>query len=59
MRRAKRSLRGAINAFCRYCIHDPGAEGNWRQQVTACTSPDCPLYELRPQSKQKPQGEGR
>ena len=43
-------MRSAINAFCRSCIYDPGATGNWRQQVTACTSPGCPLYPIRPQS---------
>lgn len=45
----RRSLRGAINAFCRACIHDPHAgAGTWREQVTACTSTRCPLFAVRP-----------
>jgi hypothetical protein len=48
----KGGLRGRINAFCCHCIYDPdGDGGNWRQQVTKCTSYHCPLYEVRPQSK--------
>ena len=48
-----RSLRSAINAFCKYCIYDPKwvGGGNWRQQVEKCPSTDCPLYECRPTSK--------
>ncbi len=45
------SLRKAINDKCRECIYDPMAEGNWRQQISACTSPKCPLYAHRPISK--------
>ena len=46
------SMRRAINEKCRECIYDPiGGNGNWRQQVEACTSPDCPLFALRPVSK--------
>ena len=46
------SMRRAINEKCRERIYDPiGGNGNWRQQVTACTSPGCPLYPLRPVSK--------
>ena len=44
------SLRAAINAYCRDCIYDPLDRGNWRQQVTACEIPDCPLYPVRPRS---------
>ena len=44
------SLRGAINAKCRECIYDPQAPGTWRKQVQDCTSPGCPLYEVRPVS---------
>ena len=48
----KRSLRAAINDKCRECIHDPiGGFGNWREQVTACTSRACPLYPVRPLTK--------
>lgn len=45
------SLRKAINLKCRECIYDPMAEGTWRQQISACTSPDCPLYPHRPTSQ--------
>ena len=51
----KKSLRGAINLYCRDCIYDEHAkgEGNWRQQVEACTVNKCALYEVRPISKPK------
>jgi len=42
------SLRGAINSMCKYCIYDPSARGNWREQVQACSSSNCPLHPLRP-----------
>lgn len=45
------SMRGAINAMCRECIYDPlSGCGTWRQQVEGCTSPNCPLFPLRPLS---------
>jgi len=44
------SLRQAINAKCRECIFDRHGEGNWKQQVTACSSTRCPLYTVRPTS---------
>lgn len=44
---------GAISAKCKDCIYDPCEPGNWVQQVTACTSPDCPLFPYRPISKSK------
>ena len=48
----KPSMRRAINAKCKECIYDPiGGNGTWRQQVEACTAPDCPLYPLRPVSR--------
>lgn len=47
-------LKGPINAFCCQCIYDPeGGTGGWIQQVTECTSYDCPLYDVRPQNKSK------
>jgi hypothetical protein len=50
----KPSMRKAINDFCKECSYDPlSAQGTWRQQVEACTSPKCPLYELRPVSTVK------
>lgn len=46
------SLRKAINAKCRECLYDPlSGLGNWRQQVSACTSSECPLFLVRPKSK--------
>jgi len=46
----KIGLRAAINLACRQCIYDPHAMGAWRQQVEACTAPDCGLYPVRPRS---------
>ena len=49
-----KSLRQAINDKCRECIFDPlSGLGNWRQQVSACTSPGCPLFPVRPVSQPK------
>ena len=48
---AKRpSLRKCIDEACKACIFDKGAPGTWRQQVTVCTSFDCPLYPVRPKT---------
>ena len=44
------SLKRAIWAMCKDCIFDPMGGGSWRQQVERCTSPECPLYEVRPRS---------
>jgi hypothetical protein len=44
----RRSLRAAVDAMCRSCIYDPGARGNWREQVQACSSANCPLHPSRP-----------
>ena len=44
------SMRKAINDMCKDCIFDQVAGGSWRQQVAACTSPECPLWRLRPVS---------
>lgn len=38
----------AIAAYCRECIHDPGAAGTWREQVAVCGCSDCPLWTFRP-----------
>lgn len=49
--RTKRgSMRAAINAFCKGCIYDPHQPGTWRQQVEACTSVRCALFQFRPVS---------
>ncbi len=47
------SLRKAINAKCRECLYDADAVGlgPWRMQVEACTSPECPLFEVRPRNR--------
>jgi hypothetical protein len=51
-KRPIQSLRKAINAKCRECIYDPIAGGgSWLQQITSCTSPNCPLFGVRPTSK--------
>lgn len=53
--KGKRSLRSAVNNYCRNCAYDPldkGA-GNWRIQVMNCTVTKCELYEVRPISKPK------
>lgn len=43
------SLRQAINAKCRDCIHDPGSGlGTWREQIAQCTCTACPLWPHRP-----------
>jgi len=45
------SMRKAINNKCKECLYDPvSGLGTWRQQVEACTSTSCPLYDLRPVS---------
>ena len=41
-------LRSAINAQFKDCIYDASGKGTWRQQVEACTSYNCPLYDVRP-----------
>ena len=50
---ARPSMRQAINAMCKDCIFDPMGAGNWRQQVSACTTPTCPLFDLRPVSRRR------
>lgn len=43
------SLRKAINAKCKDCIHDPKSGlGTWRHQVERCTAKTCPLWPVRP-----------
>lgn len=47
-----KSLRAAIDAKCKECIYDPlSGCGTWREQVEACSSPDCPLFPHRPVSR--------
>jgi len=48
------SLRKAINNMCKTCIYDGNSGGGtWRQQVEACTAPNCPLFPYRPKSAPK------
>ena len=42
------SLRSAVNAKCKSCIYDSAARGNWREQVSECSSANCSLHPLRP-----------
>ncbi|GEM_PF-306274 len=42
------SLRKVINDKCKECLYDSYDKGTWRMQVEACTSPNCPLYPVRP-----------
>jgi hypothetical protein len=42
------SLRLAINEKCAGCIFDSNAPGTRLQQIEACTSKSCPLYNVRP-----------
>lgn len=50
------SMRSAINAFCRSCIHDPREKGSWREQVQACLCEGCPLWRVRPQPRPRQNG---
>ena len=43
----------AIYNMCKECIYDPYQLGTWKQQVTACTSPKCPLFPYRPITRGK------
>ncbi len=49
----KRSMRAAINAYCKECTYDDAFRGGgtWREQTGACTVTKCPLWEFRPVSK--------
>ena len=51
--------RKAVNEMCFQCIYDPySGNGTKWQQVTACQSTKCPLYEVRPISKPKKEPTG-
>ena len=57
MTKRPRTRGQAINAFCKECIYDKeGGVGTWRQQVEACTSTNCPLYDFRPVPRGGPEG---
>jgi len=42
-----KSLRKAITAFCFECMGGDGEPGA-RKHVRGCTSPNCPLFRVRP-----------
>lgn len=42
------SLRDCINEKCKSCIYDPFTAGGWKEQVTVCSSANCPLHPVRP-----------
>lgn len=52
MTKKPQTLRKAINQYCKECIYDSHSPGTWRQQTDACTGRSCPLYPVRPLSRQ-------
>jgi hypothetical protein len=53
------SLRAAINAKCKSCIHDPHSGlGKWQEQVARCTVSRCPLHPVRVGASQEEPLEG-
>ena len=42
------TLKQAVKANCKDCIYDPGAGGNFLEQIEACTITSCHLHEHRP-----------
>lgn len=44
----KMSRTKALNEMCKTCIYDQKAGGSWREQVEACKSSHCPLWQHRP-----------
>lgn len=49
---ARASLRDAVDSHCRNCSYDPGARGKWREQIAACVSANCALFDVRPVPRQ-------
>ena len=46
------SYKQAIQKKCKECIFDPdGGNGKWREQVEACTSSKCSLFQVRPRTR--------
>ena len=44
-----KSYKNAVKNKCRECIYDPsGGRGGVLQQIAACSSRDCPLFNVRP-----------
>jgi hypothetical protein len=53
----KKSLRAAINAFCKQCIYDPlCGVGTAGEQIEACRAEGCPLYLVRPRVRSRQEG---
>lgn len=52
--KSRKGYASKVAAKCFDCIYDPENDGNWRQQVTACSVVTCALYEVRPKSKPEP-----
>jgi hypothetical protein len=46
-----KGLRTRVNLMCKDCIYDPEGTGTWRKQVENCTVTLCPLWEIRPRSR--------
>lgn len=44
----KMSRTAALNEHCKNCIYDKAVSGTWREQVEACTSQHCALWQHRP-----------
>jgi hypothetical protein len=42
------SRKARIDAKCKECIYDPGAQGSWRFQTQNCEDRRCPLWPVRP-----------
>jgi hypothetical protein len=38
----------ALQEMCKACIYDKACPGTWREQVEACESKHCPLWQHRP-----------
>jgi len=44
------SFKKCIENYCKICTYDHTQPGTWREQVEACTTTSCPLWEVRPVS---------
>jgi hypothetical protein len=54
----RNSLRSAVDAKCKGCIYDQLAPGTWREQVAACSTSNCELFDVRPVPRQCRNGDG-
>jgi len=55
----KHNYKQAVWDKCKECIYDPGYSKlrGWKEQVTECSSPTCPLYPVRPRANKKRKGD--